>query len=63
MNYLMKIMAYHLRMRGVMTYYWVCNDKVDFEWAINLQGCGIMTDDPPLLNNYLQEKISKYENK
>lgn len=54
-NYIARIMAYHLRKRGVMTYYWVCNSYDDFSRAMKFGANGIMTDNPPLLAKYLAE--------
>jgi glycerophosphoryl diester phosphodiesterase len=50
MNLLIWPLISHLRKRGIMTIYWVCNYEEDFKRAINYGACGIMTDDPPLLD-------------
>ena len=55
-NYLLIPMVWHLRRRGIMTYYWVCNDKEDFSRAITCGSCGIMTDEPWLLNDFIENK-------
>lgn len=39
-----------------MTFYWVCNTQADIKMAINSGACGVMTDDPKLLNEILQNK-------
>jgi glycerophosphoryl diester phosphodiesterase len=53
MNIVTIPMIWHLKKRGIMTYYWVCNTEAEYQRAIDLGCTGIMTDDPPLLNNYL----------
>ena len=52
-NPLMGLLAYHLRKRGIMTHYWVANCEDDFRRAIKYGASGIMTDNPPLLKDYL----------
>lgn len=52
----MGLLSYHLRKRGIMTYFWVCNCEKDFERALKFGACGIMTDDPPLLDEYLLQR-------
>lgn len=49
-------LIWHLKRRGVMTFYWVCNTNSEFKRAIEGGCCGIMTDDPFLLNEYLKGK-------
>jgi hypothetical protein len=55
-NLLMGLMAYHLRKRGILTFFWVCNYSKEFDRAIRYGASGIMTDDPQLLDQYLEEK-------
>lgn len=52
----MGLMAYHLKKKGIMTYFWVCNSEGDIERALSYGACGIMTDNPPLLDSYLRSK-------
>ena len=56
MNYLLVPLVWHLKKRGIMTYYWVCNSEEQYEKAIKLGGCGIMTDESQLLDAYLSKK-------
>jgi hypothetical protein len=44
MNFLTIPMVWHLRKRGVMTFYWVCNNEEEFTRAIACGGSGIITD-------------------
>jgi glycerophosphoryl diester phosphodiesterase len=60
-NPLMKLMSYHLRKRGILTFYWVCNYENDFKKAIDHGACGIMTDNPATLSNYLEAYHKKLE--
>ena len=53
-NPLMGLLAYHLRKRGIMTYFWVANCEDDFKRAFKYGASGIMTDDPPLLKEFLE---------
>lgn len=41
-----------------MTYYWVCNYEQDFKRAVELGACGIMTDSPSLLHEYLEGRAA-----
>ena len=56
MNFVIRPMVYHLRLRGIMTYYWVCNKEKDINRAILYGACGIITDDPPLLHSVLKHR-------
>lgn len=47
------LLAYHLRKRGILTMFWVCNSCEDFERAIKYGASGIITDNPELLDQYL----------
>ena len=62
-NILMGLLAYHLRLRGIMTVYWVCNCEDDFRRAIKYGASGIMTDSPELLHNYLTKRKERAEKK
>ena len=55
----MGLLGYHLRKRGIMTYFWVANYEGDFQRAYNYGASGIMTDNPPLLNKYLLQQKEK----
>ena len=44
-NYLMGLLAYHLKKRGIMTFFWVANCNDDFERALKFGASGIMTDE------------------
>jgi glycerophosphoryl diester phosphodiesterase len=48
-------LIWHLRQRGIMTFYWVCNTNSEFERAARGGCCGIMTDDPVLLHRFLRQ--------
>uniref|UniRef100_A0A0K8REB6 Putative pogo family transposase n=1 Tax=Ixodes ricinus TaxID=34613 RepID=A0A0K8REB6_IXORI len=50
-----KFLIDHLRKRGIPTYLWVLNEKEDFQRAFRLGACGVMTDRPTLLTEFLQE--------
>lgn len=56
MNYLLVPLVWHLKRRGIMTYYWVCNTEQQYEKAINLGASGLMTDESQLLDAYLSKK-------
>ena len=58
-NPLMRIMNYHLRKRGILTFYWVCNYDADFRKAINHGASGIMTDNPATLHNFIEANCKK----
>jgi len=60
-NWVAKPLIWHLKKRGIMTMFWVCNEEEHFERAIRLGAQGIMTDDPYLLSAYLKKK-GKAEN-
>ena len=53
---LMGLLGYHLRKRGIMTYFWVANCEDDFKRATKYGASGIMTDNPPELKKYLDEE-------
>jgi glycerophosphoryl diester phosphodiesterase len=38
-----------------MVYYWVCNTEKDIKTAIKYGACGVMTDDPILLDEILKK--------
>jgi glycerophosphoryl diester phosphodiesterase len=61
MNVLIQPLVSHLRKRGIMTFYWVCNCEEDFKRAIKYGASGIMTDDPLLLDQYLEKIYQKEE--
>lgn len=44
----------HLKKRGILVIYWVCNSELDYRRAIEAGGCGAMTDDPVLLDQYVK---------
>jgi hypothetical protein len=52
-NFILQPMIWHLRKRGIMTFYWVCNTKEEYERAIKYGACGVMTDEPYDLLNYI----------
>lgn len=52
-NMICKPLIWHLRRRGIMTYYWVCNNEKEYERAIKLGCGGIITDDAERLNDFL----------
>ena len=53
-NPLMGLLSYHLRQRGIPTFYWVGNSLEDFRRATRYGASGIMTDCPALLHDYLE---------
>lgn len=55
MNFLIQPLVAHLKKRGIMTYYWVCNNESDAKRAIKYGACGVMTDDPTMLDNLLKK--------
>jgi glycerophosphoryl diester phosphodiesterase len=46
----------HLRKRGILTFYWILNEREDWEKAISMGCRGIMTDEPSKLFAFLKEK-------
>jgi lysophospholipase D len=56
MNVLLVPLLWHLRRRGVMTFYWVCNSEEEFDRALSLGASGIITDEPFLLREYLRNR-------
>ncbi|KRX01742.1 PLC-like phosphodiesterase, TIM beta/alpha-barrel domain [Pseudocohnilembus persalinus] len=48
--------VYHLKQRGIVTYYWVLNSIYEFNHAVKLGANGIMTDSPTTLKQFLISK-------
>jgi glycerophosphoryl diester phosphodiesterase len=55
LNILIQPLVSHLRKRGILTFYWVCNQENEFTNAIKYGASGVMTDDPELLHQFLQK--------
>ena len=47
----------HLQKRGIMTIGWVCNEEEQYDRALRMGCCGIMTDRPDHLEEYLARKF------
>jgi len=60
-NPLMKLLNYHLRKRGILTFYWVCNYDHHFKKAIDHGASGIMTDNPATLSTFMEAYEKKPE--
>lgn len=58
LRHFFKLLMWHLQQRNIPITYFVANEEVDFELAINLGGNGLMTDRPKKLMDYL--KAHKY---
>jgi hypothetical protein len=43
-NLVSRLFIPHLRKRGILTFYWICNDRDSWERAISMGCRGIMTD-------------------
>ena len=52
-NPMMSLLSYHLKKRGIPTFYWVGNCLDDFRRAQKLGASGVMTDCPSLLHDHL----------
>lgn len=63
LNFFLRPLISHFRKRGIMTYYWVCNGKEEYGRAVRCGACGIMTDDPPLLDSFLKNSEEGLSNK
>jgi len=55
MNVVLIPLIWHLKRRGVMVYFWVCNTAGQYKQAVDLGCNGIMTDESKLLNDFLQK--------
>ena len=52
--YLFQPLIWHLKRRGVMTFYWVCNSEEEVLKAMRGGACGVMSDDPNLLEKMIK---------
>lgn len=46
-------MFFHLKKRGIIPILWVVNETEEFERGIKTGCCGLMTDSPKKLKEYL----------
>lgn len=55
-SWILKLICYHLKRRGILPILFVLNDEEDFDYAVSSGAIGMMTDRPRAAAQYYRSK-------